>query len=223
MRIENRRWITFAAAGLFGLVAAGCFGGDDQEADFENVREGLEDAAQGLGDAADAMRDAMGGMTEGTVEKPINFRELQEFLAEELGGFERASREGSTSGAMGMDVSTAKAAYEMEEGGRVEVEILDLGAVGGPALMGLAAWTNMSVDLETDRGWERTTEYEGYPVFEKFTRSGDSDRGRGEFSAFIERRFIVKVTGRDVTWTEIEDVIRDIDLDDLADLRDEEG
>ena len=210
------------AALLVGALSLGCGGQDAEDAEFENVRRGLEDAAQGLGDAAAAMRDAMEEATAGAVDEPLNFREFYDLLPERLGEFARTSREGSTQGAMGMDVSQAEATYENEEGASFRVEITDVGAIGGPALMGLAAWANVTIDRETDRGWERTTEYRGHPSWEKFSRSNE-DRGRAEFNWLVERRFMVQVTGRRVTWDEVEAFLDDFDAGELEEMADREG
>ncbi len=229
MSPKNRPWVTAAAILTVGSFSAGCFwSGSADDADFDELREGLDEAAEGLGHAAEAMREAFGEMAEGltsggVVENPVSFRELRELLPEELGDFTRTSRQGSTEGAMGFTVSKVEARYEDGEGGRIDVSIADLGALPVALAMGMADWAGYEVDEESDRGWKRTIEYEGYPGLEEFRRSGDGGRGRAEFVYFVEQRFVVQIEGRNVSMDAVHDMRDEIGADDLADMKDDEG
>ncbi len=225
---KNGSWIAAVVVSA-GLLSAGCFLGDGgaEEADFENVREGLNDAAEGLGEAAEAMREALGEMAEGlsaggVVEAPLNFRVLRDLLPEEVGEFTRRSREGKTEGALGFVVSAVEARYEDGEGGRIEVGIVDVGALPVVAMMGIVDWMNVDVEEESDRGWKRTLTFEGYPALEEF-RGSDSDRGRAEFTYFVEQRFVVTLEGRNVSMDDVLDFRDEIGTDELADMKDREG
>lgn len=206
-----------------GLLATGCLVVEGDRDAEEGVREGLEQAGAGLREAAESMRDALGELGEGMVEEPLDFRELRAWLPEELAGFRRVEREGETGGVAGLDVSRAEAVYETDGGGRITVEIVDVGAVAGPAVLGMASWLDVRVDRENDRGRERTLEYRGYPAYEEYREGRGDAAGDGEFAYIVERRFIVKVTGRDVEMEEIEDVRDAIGVEDLADRAGEEG
>jgi hypothetical protein len=221
--MPRAKWIP--AITVVAVAAAGCIAENADSDDMERAREGLEQAAEGLGDAANAMREAIDrAMEGGSVEHPLDFRVLRDFLEDEMGDWSRVSQEGRTGGALGFDVSTVSARYEDEDGGRLDVEVTDLGAVAGPALLGMVDWADVNVDEESDRGFRRTTEYEGYPSFQSFRRSAsDSDLGSVEFSFFVESRFAVKVEGRRTTMDRVRDFLDDFETDDLADLKDEEG
>ncbi len=212
-----------SAALIAGLLALGCGGGDQADAEFEQARDDLNEAAEGMGDAAAAMRDAMSGMTQGArVERPVDFRELQRLLPERLGGLERTAREGATQGAMGMDISTATATYQAGNG-TIDVEILDLGAVAGPALMGLASWMNVRIDREDDSGWERTTRYKDYPAYEKFSSYGGENTGSAEVAFFVAERFMVRLEGDDVSMDQVKKLRDAFEDRDLARMKDREG
>jgi len=213
---------------MAGLVSAGCFFlADDErtrEADVEDLREGLNDAADGLEDAAVAMKDAVEGLFEGgNVDQPLHYSELYEFLDEEIEGFTRTSRKGSTQGLMGMDVTTVEARYEREDGARIDVVLVDLGALPVAAVSNFAEFADFNVDEESDRGWKRSTKFDGHPAMEEFIRSGDSDLGRANFSSLIAERFVLTLEGRRIEWEDLTDFLDEIDTDEIEDRKDDEG
>ena len=227
------RRIALAGALFCGLTSAGCIVIDDAEArdEAEEVREDLRDAAddiaasitdavEEIGEHMSDLAEELGGET--LVDRPIRFREFYDFLPERAGGLRRTSREGATGGAMGFHISVAEAEYEGSNGAEVEVSIADVGAIPVIGTEGFVEWLDLSVDEESDRGWARTIEYEGYPAMEEFRRTR-GDRGRAEFTWFIESRFVVALDGRNLTIDELHELRDAIDTDALADLRDREG
>ncbi len=219
----NDRPVRVVTAMLTGFALA-CGGGDAPATEEEAARATEEEAGDPLQAAADEMRRSMEQIGAGaSVSEPIPFRELQRFLPEELGRLERTRSSGETSGMMGMSVSIAEATYESEDGQSIEVTITDLGAVAGPALMGMAAWANVKVDRETDDGYERTTRYKGYPAYEEFSSYGEGDRGSAQFMFMVEGRFMVELEGSDATMDEVKELGDEIDVGDLADLKDRSG
>lgn len=227
------RRIALAGALFCGLTSAGCIVIDDAEArdEAEEVREDLRDAADDIAESiTDALEEVgehmsdlaeeLGGET--LVDRPIHFREFYDFLPERAGNLRRTSREGATGGALGFHMSVAEAEYEGSGGAEVEVSIADIGAMPVIGSEGFLEWLDLSVDEESDRGWARTIDYEGYPAMEEFRRTR-GDRGRAEFTWFVESRFVVALDARDVTIDELHELRDAIDTDALADLRDREG
>lgn len=227
------RRIALAVALFCGLTSAGCIVIDDAEArdEAEEAREDLRDAAddiaatiteavEEIGDHMSDFAEELGGET--LVDRPIPFREFYDFLPERAAGLRRTSREGATGGAMGFHISVAEAEYEGSGGAEVEVSIADIGAMPVIGSEGFVEWLDLSVDEESDRGWARTIEYEGYPAMEEFRRTR-GDRGRAEFTWFVESRFVVALEGRNLTIDELHELRDAIDTDALADLRDREG
>ncbi|MCY3698710.1 MAG: hypothetical protein OXH46_03585 [Gemmatimonadetes bacterium] len=227
------RRIALAGALFCGLTSAGCiFLGDNESRDeAEEVREDLRDAADDIAasitDAVEEIGEQMSDLAEdlsgdALVDNPIHFREFYDLLPERAGGLRRISREGTTGGAFGFHVSKAEAEYEGRSGAEVEVAIADIGALPVIGSQGFVEWLDLSVDQESDRGWERTIDYEGYPAMEGFRRTR-GDRGHAEFIWFIEDRFVVALEGRNLTIDELHELRDAIDTDALADLRDREG
>ena len=226
------RRIALAGALFCGLTSAGCIVIDDAEArdEAEEVREDLRDAAddiaasitdavEEIGEHMSDFAEEMGGET--LVDQPIHFREFYDFLPERAAGLRRTSREGTTGGALGFHMSVAEAEYEGSGGTEVEISIADIGAMPVIGSEGFLDWLDLSVDEESDRGWARTIEYEGYPAMEEFRRTR-GDRGRAEFTWFVESRFVVALEGRNLTIDELHELRDAIDTDALADLRDRE-
>lgn len=203
---------------------------DDKSSD--KINEGLEKLSEGLGEKAkEASKEIEGGLAgamsqleksleglgeEGVVKKkPVNFRKLKELLPEDTDGYSRSNYEGESNGMAGFSVSTAKAKYSKDDQ-IIDVELIDAGGLGA-AMMGMAAWSLVEVDKESDNGFERTTTYKGNKAFEKCNRK------RCEFSVFVAKRFVMTLKGRNVEMDELHDLADEIGIRNLESMKDDEG
>ena len=227
------RRIALTGALCCGLTSAGCIVVGDTESgnEVEEVRQDLRAAADGIAasitDAVEEIgaqvSDYAGDVSgDARVDNPIHFRAFYDVLPDRAGNLRRTAREGTTGGAFGFHISIVEAEYEGRGGAEVEVSIADIGALPLIGSEGFAEWLDLSIDQESERGWERTVEYEGYPAMEEFRRTR-GDRGRAEFIWLIEERFVVALEGRDLTIDELHELRDAIDTGALADLRDREG
>lgn len=141
----------------------------------------------------------------------VDAKLLKELLPEEAAGLARKSAESEKVGAMGFMVSKAEAKYKNDDSS-IEINIIDVAGTG--ALMGMAAWSMMEMDKETENGYEKTTTYKGNKAYEKY----NSKNKDGEMAVIVAKRFVVTVKGRDVEMDKIKDTFDDIDLGKLADL-----
>ena len=196
------------------LPLAACGGGDADSFDGE-----VEEAGEtGMFDRLGQMQEAVEQMEEQANRppaEPVNFRDLRAHLPAEIGGIAQGETGGSTDGAMGFSISRAEADYPGQDGS-FDIEITDLGALPSAAMFGVG-WTMADIDRESGSVTERTVTFGGQRGYRKY----DSERRRGEFSLFVADRFLVQVTGRDVDEDAIEAALRSVDLDGLADRRDE--
>jgi hypothetical protein len=170
--------------------------------DPKNLQEAMQNAKQ-------AMKDLQGGEQV----EVVPFRELQELLPEKLAGFERISKEGETTGAMGMNVSRAEAKYK-DGDDEVKIEVVDTGGLG-MAMMGMAAWSGITIDKEDENGYERTSKLGGYKCYEKFRKNGRTS----ELAIIVEGRFLVTASKRDANEKDMDrmkKVVKDMDLSKLA-------
>lgn len=205
-----------ACLGLFLLAAIGC--GIDTSVPDASERDPDEKSAEGPDVIADALGQMFGDGDGETVET-VDFRMLRDLLPDDLEEFDRTDISGEKTGMGGFRISTAEAEYRDEDDSsrRITLQITDAGGMGRIVMMG-AAWTKFEVDKESSDGYERTTEYEGYPAYEKF-RSGD--RPQAEIQLVVGDRFFVSADGQNVEMDDLKDAIEDLDLDDLEDMRDE--
>lgn len=199
----------FALVILFGLTACG---GNAAEGDQTEETTTTSSSAEpeNLQDAMKQAEEAMKNLQNGQQTEPVNFRELQELLPEKLAGFERKSRSGETSGAMGINISRAEADYE-DGDCKAQVDVFDTGGIS-TALMGMAAWSTVTIDKEDDKGYERTSMLEGYKCFEKYRKNGPSS----ELSVLVSERFIVTANGRACDMDKLKKLVKAMDLKKLG-------
>ncbi len=171
-----------------------------------------KDAPANIQEAMEQVQDAVKKMNNGEQVEVVSFRKLQELMPENLNAYERTQKSGETTGAMGMKVSTAKATYQNGDQ-KIDLEIMDTGGLG-MAMMGLAAWTTVTVDREDENGYERTGVLDGYKAYETFKNNG----GKSEVNLIINDRFIVKASSRlqnEAQMKEMKNFIKNLDLDKL--------
>jgi len=155
--------------------------------------------------------NAEGGQESGNGEV-VNFRELQSLLPDRMAGLERTDFSGQTTGAMGFSISVAEAIFE-DGDARLEVVITDTGGLVSIAT-GIASWTTLEIDRETQDGYERTTTINGFKAFEKYNRRNR----RGELSLFVDDRFVVVIKGRNIEEDAFHEAVQEMDLNELANL-----
>ncbi len=225
------------ATGLAVSLFTGCYLDVDQDAvaeEAEAVRESLNDAAEdadrGLRGLIDGVREALNSVEtfldgETLVERPLNFRELYDFLPERLGSFERIDREGGTGGMLGIRVSGAEADYEAADGADLEIGLVDFGAVPWAGSDEAMDWLDAEIFEESNSGWKRTRDYKGYPALEEFSRGFDdaTNRGRWQLHYLVAGRFLIAIEADEVTLDEGRELADEIDTEGLADLREKEG
>lgn len=205
---------------LAGLV--GCQP-DPSEPDAVHRSERTDDRARdgsaaGVEDFANAMGQMFGGGGEdGRVTETVDFRALRDLLPDDLRGMERTDASGEKTGMGGFNISRAEGQYRDEDDAsrRITLQITDAGGFGRMMMFG-AAWMQMEVDRESSSGYERTTEFEGFPALEKFE---GGDRPRSELQVVVGDRFFVSADGQNVEMDELKAAVRAIDLGGLEDLR----
>ena len=180
-------------------------------------KEEKENGSVSMMGAASAMRE-MANQTEemqknGPVET-IDFRSLKELLPADADGLPRKEASGEKNGAMGFAISTAEGKYANDDQSEtIELTIIDGG--GSPMMMGMAAWSMIEVDKESDGGYEKTTKIGDNKAYEKYDNDGKS----GEINVLVNKRFVVTAKGRGVSMDKLKDALNDIDLDKLASLK----
>lgn len=175
------------------------------------------EAAQKSGDA-DAQKKAAGEMLGtalggGDKVEALEPGLLKPFVPETLAGLKRASFSAERNGAMGMQVSEARATYAGADGRSLNLEITDMGSMKG--LASLARWAGVENATETDHGYDKTYKQGGRLIHEQW----DSQSRRGEFGIVLGDRFSVKVSGNAGSADELKAAVTSLDLAGLEALK----
>lgn len=189
---------------------------EDDDGEKNSINIDLDDVdlseAEGkLEEAFGALEKAFteGGDSDSEKVESMNFRDIKAILPSKLLGMERTSHTGEKNGIMGITISQAKAKYK-EDDKSLEIDVVDSANMGIAKLGGMA-WTAIEIDKETDNGYERTTEIEGYKAFEKW----DSKRGKAELIWMYKDRYIITIKGYGLDADDLDKARRNIDYDDL--------
>lgn len=190
---------------LFFLNLIACTGGTAPTAEDSQTddTEAPDDIAGAIKQAQEVIAQTS-QLQEG---EPLNFRVLQEFLPEKLNGLKRTAKSGQTNGAMGFKISQAEGKYETKAGSTIKIDVVDTGGLK-MGLMSMAAWANLDIDREDDKGYERSTSLNGFKAFEKYTNRNN----KSELSLLVNDRFVVKAEGREVDMKELKAVVQDMPL-----------
>jgi Yip1 domain len=176
------------------------------------------DAAQKSGDSAaqaQAAGNVLGAVLGGGSQvEALSTDRIKSFLPATIAGLKQTSSSAERNGALGMQVSEAKATYG-EAGRSVDLEITDMAAAKG--LMGLASWANIEEDKQTQTGYEKTFKQGDNMIHEEW----DNSAKRGEYGAMLAGRFMVTARGDAGSIDELRAAVGSVDLAGLAALRNE--
>ncbi|HVO45372.1 MAG TPA: Yip1 family protein [Steroidobacteraceae bacterium] len=178
------------------------------------------EAAQKSGDKT-AQANAVGQMVGaalgggGKVESLAPDR-IKPFVPETLAGLPRTSVSAERNGAMGLQVSKARARYSDGAQHSLDLEITDTGSLKG--VMGFAAgWAGVEQDTETDSGYDKTYKSGGNLVHEKW----DNRNRSGEYAVVVGDRFAVQVSGSASSIDDLKSAVASVNLSGLEALKDE--
>lgn len=176
------------------------------------------EAAQKSGDA-DAQAAALGAVVGtalggGAQVEALAPDLLKPFVPETLAGLARTEISAERNGALGMQVSEARATYSDGADRRLHLEVIDMGSAKG--LMGLAGLAGVESERQTAHGYEKTYKQDGRIVQEQW----DSQGRHGEYSIVLGNRFNVKVSGDADNLEQIKAAAASLDLAGLEALKD---
>ncbi|MBL0142989.1 MAG: hypothetical protein IPP91_13025 [Betaproteobacteria bacterium] len=183
----------------------------------------VEQAAKQMGEAArqgdvgqvgEAMKQ-MGEALSGSVKvEPVDFRVLKEVMPDSVAGMKRVGSEGSRTSVVGIATSRVEATYEDGKGGRIVLEVKDVGTLTGVTAMA-SAWVNIEIDKEGDSGYERTTSAGGRKAYERYDKAART----GEYDVIVAGRFIVEAKATGVEMKVFREAVAKLDLAKLDALK----
>jgi len=175
------------------------------------------EAAQTSGDAA-AQQEAMGAMfgavLGGGAVEALAPERLQAMVPETLASLPRTTIAAERNGAVGLQVSEARATYGNDAGRVINLEITDAGSAKG--MLALAGMAGLQEDQTSDRGFSKTYHVDGRMVHEEWDNGG-----HGEYMEVVGDRFTVKVSGDAASIDVLKAALHELNLDQLAALKDE--
>lgn len=186
--------------------------GQDMEAANRKLEAAQKSGDQGAQEAA--MKAVLGAALSGGQQvEALAPDRLKSFVPEELAGLNRSSISAERNGALGLQVSTAKATYSNDSGRQVRLEITDAGNAKG--LLGLASWVGLEGEKEENGRREKTFREDDRLMHEEW----DSNASRGQYTVVVGDRFTVKVEGAAGSVAELREAAEQLNLAGLADLR----
>jgi hypothetical protein len=172
---------------------------------------------QKSGDVA-AQQAAMGKLMSGdgkTVAVSLSPETLRGFLPNELDGMQRNDFHAERSGAMGMQISTARATYSDGRIRTLQLEVADTGNMRG--MMAMASAMTPTTEEQSAQGYEKT-----YTDHDRLVREAwNAQTKSGEFSVVVANRFTVKASGNAEDIDQLKQAVNDLDLGKLASLKNE--
>lgn len=200
----------------FILLIASC--GIDSSSSSDSSSNSSSDDEKNITNAVEKSKNALkdllsDGKEDGKSVEVINWRELKDLLPNKLGGMKLADTEGQTTGMMGFKFSNTEGTYKNDDGGRLNVTIIDAGGVGF-LVKQFASWSELEIDSDTSEGYQRTTEYKGYKAMEQYDEKNKS----GSFTVLVENRFVLTINGREIEMDDLKDAIDDVGVKKLARL-----
>ena len=177
------------SAALCVLLLAGCGGkGGDAATEDKNSLDKLAEAAENMKTAAEEMTAAAGEEREPL--PPVSFKVLLTYLPVQIGDMKQENPRGETTAYDQWKFSTANAEYNGgERSARVEIfDYAHIGMMYAPIRM----WLKMNIQRESSDGFERTTEVESFPAYEKY----DNGSKQAELTMLVGDRFVVKIDTR---------------------------
>lgn len=185
---------------IVGLAVAMCVAGCGRSAEEKQAEQQAEQAAQTAEKAAEeaaegleGMAKALGALAGGAAadgEKPadpVSFRELIALLPE-VDGWERSEPTGERMTSP-FPFSNAEARYSRGNAS-VKVTMTDSG-FNQFLLAPYAIFLNAGFERESTDGYEKSTQVNGQPGWESWSRSGN----RGELNALVGKRYLVQIEG----------------------------
>lgn len=160
--------------------------------------------------AGAAIGAALGG---GIQYDPLDKQVLKGLLPDTVDGLKRTTIEAEKVSMGAFKISKANAGYGDTRGHNITLTLTDAGGVS--FLGGLAAWSMIEQDKETDNGYEKMGKVDGRPVHEKFDTRGMD----GEYSVVVGGRFLVEAHGRRVDMKELKQAVALIDINKLEGMK----
>ncbi|HEX2722757.1 MAG TPA: hypothetical protein VHM24_07560 [Gemmatimonadaceae bacterium] len=181
------------------------------------LEEATKNGTANMADAMNAIGAAVGAANGGKKVETVDYKVLKDMLPDEVAGLKRNDATGEKTAAMGMQISNAEGRYSNDKGASMTIKITDIGSMSGLAGMATYAWAATEMDRESDTGYEKTSNFNGFKSHEKYEKLSKS----GEISVLVGNRFVAEVSGSDVDMDALKNALGKLDLKKLDRMKGE--
>jgi X-X-X-Leu-X-X-Gly heptad repeat protein len=216
------------AVALSSLFLASCGGSEQRQAEeaarkieqgakaveqgATKMAEGAQRSSEQLAKGLEQMAQGFQQMAQGAT-KSVDYEQLKTQLPE-IGGWTRSNVKGEQQAMMSVSISRAEARYQKDDS-HIDLEIVDT-ALSQLLLAPLSMFLATGYSERSDEGFKRAVKIGAYPGMEEWS----AQSRRGEVTAVVANRFIVKATGHDVPSLDpVKAAVGAVDLGKLAALK----
>lgn len=212
---------------VLALTLAACGGSEQQQAEdaakqmeqgAQQMQQAAEQMAKGAAASSEQMAQGLQQMAQGFQQMaqgsatPVDFEQLKAALPE-VSGWTMSDARGEQAN-MPVAISRAEAQYRRDSS-RVELEIID-SALSQLLLAPMSMFLSSGYSERSDDGFKRAAKIGGQPGMEDW----NTRTRRGEVTAVVANRFIVKATGQGVESLDpVRAVVEAVDFAKLATLK----
>jgi X-X-X-Leu-X-X-Gly heptad repeat protein len=182
------------------------------------MRQGAEKMAQGAQQSSEQMAQGLQQMAQGFQQmaqgagKSVDYEQLKALLPE-IDGWTKSDAKGEQV-TLPVSISRAEARYSKDDS-RVDLEIVDT-ALSQLLLAPMSMFLASGYAERSDDGFKRAAKVGTHPGMEEWNVKSK----RGEVTAVVGNRFIVKATGHDVPSLDpVKKAVESVDLSKLAALK----
>lgn len=181
----------------------------------KKLEEASKNGTANMSDAMNALGAAMGAANGGKKVETVDYKALKEMLPGDAAGMKRTEATGEKTSAMGMQISNAEGRYTNDAGASMTIKITDIGSMTGLAGMAAYAWAATDIDRESDGGYEKTANFNGFKSHEKYDTASRS----GSISVLVGNRFVAEASGNGVDMNALKDALTKVDLKKLDGMK----
>lgn len=216
--MQTNKTLVLTALLTGAMLLTNC-GGNKEEAEKKEAekKELKNEENVSPGNAINAFQEMAKQAEESQKNGPVetvDFRLLKELLPATADGLPRKEASGEKTGTMGFKISTANARYANADNSKtVDISVVDAG--GSSALMGMAAWSMIDMDKETENGYEKTGSMGDYKTYEKYDNAGKD----GEIAVLVAKRFVVTAKGNGISMDALKAALNEVDMSKLAEMK----
>ena len=182
----------------------------EKELDFEDLEVALEDLGE-------ALEDISVSFNEGKSVETVDTDDLRAVLPGKIRGMEKGYPDTKKVGVFGIRVSSVEQEFVNKKNDeRVDVSVVDMGGFGGIAASSLD-WLELEIDNQSEDGFERTSTIQGYKGIESCESNTWSQKC--SLVLFVAGRFIVELESEGLSSKELRNVLEDMKLKRLEELK----